>query len=598
MVEEASKEKQKLEDSKESAANKLSEGALCGEFYVGEEKKVRFSKGNLQFNAVQGTHKTADGKELPGTWRFAEHQWDTIGEGNNNISENYDGWIDLFRWGTSGWDSGAKCYQPWSVYDKNKSDQPWDDYFSSGERINHLTEAFVKCDWGVYNAISNGGDAPEQWRTLTAQEWYYLLKHNKWSVVTIDRKLCFLLIPENVSGLLEVSTGDEKISYFKMSDFESNTLTVEQFKRYEEQGVVALPFGGVRGPKSSYGDGGVAYYWSVSSSDDYAKYAKGFRLKRVEHGLEDGGFILFQCGCSVRLVQNVEYKRKAESPIKRVASTLCEGAICGEFYIGENKKVRFSKGNLQFNAVQGTHKTADGKELPGVWRFAEHQWDIIGNNNEKTSKTYDGFVDLFGWGTSGWNSGAKYYQPWSWFPEKGYGRDSYNLTGVCENADWGRYNAISNGGDEPGKWRVLKDLEWRYLKKHNRWSMGTIDGMMCFLLIPEKVTDLVVLSDIGDEYHFDKSYFKEKKYESNTFTAEQFKKFEDQGVVALPCGGGRYGTSVGYVGSYGGYWSSSVNNVDLDDACEFCFGSTDGIFHYNFYRRSHGKSVRLVQDVL
>ena len=95
------KEKRKSEDLEEGGANELSGGALCGEFYIGYNKMVRFSKGNLQFNAVQGTHKTADGKVLPGTWRFAEHQWDTIGEGNKESSETYDGFVDFFCWGTS-----------------------------------------------------------------------------------------------------------------------------------------------------------------------------------------------------------------------------------------------------------------------------------------------------------------------------------------------------------------------------------------------------------------------------------------------------------------------------------------------------------------
>ena len=66
---------------------------------------MRFSKGNLQFNAVQGTHKRADGTYAQGTWRFAEHQYDYIGQSNDNRSATYPEWIDLFCWGTSGYNN-------------------------------------------------------------------------------------------------------------------------------------------------------------------------------------------------------------------------------------------------------------------------------------------------------------------------------------------------------------------------------------------------------------------------------------------------------------------------------------------------------------
>lgn len=46
------------------------------------------SPGNLQYQASTGI------------WRFAEHQYDYIGSGNENISTSYSGWIDLFGWGT------------------------------------------------------------------------------------------------------------------------------------------------------------------------------------------------------------------------------------------------------------------------------------------------------------------------------------------------------------------------------------------------------------------------------------------------------------------------------------------------------------------
>ena len=59
-----------------------------GGFSVSAAKQVTFSKGNLQYNPAN--------KE----WRFAPSQLDYVGDANTNISPIYNGWIDLFGWGT------------------------------------------------------------------------------------------------------------------------------------------------------------------------------------------------------------------------------------------------------------------------------------------------------------------------------------------------------------------------------------------------------------------------------------------------------------------------------------------------------------------
>ena len=59
-----------------------------GNFSVSSSKKVTFAPGNLQYHAVNNQ------------WRFAQHQSDTVGLSNENIEPDYDGWIDLFGWGT------------------------------------------------------------------------------------------------------------------------------------------------------------------------------------------------------------------------------------------------------------------------------------------------------------------------------------------------------------------------------------------------------------------------------------------------------------------------------------------------------------------
>ncbi len=150
------------------------------------------------------------------------------------------------------------------------------------------------------------------------------------------------------------------------------------------------------------------------------------------------------------------------------------GALPGEFSISATKKVRFSKGNLQFNPMAGTHLCADGTYKQGIWRFAEHQYDYVGfcdgnrvgntyNENSELScntwsKTYDGWIDLFGWGVTGYN-GVEVWESLEVWGNK------YSGEGNLDNTyyDWGKYNAISNGGNQPGLWRTLSKEEWNYL---------------------------------------------------------------------------------------------------------------------------------------
>ena len=250
------------------------------------------------------------------------------------------------------------------------------------------------------------------------------------------------------------------------------------------------------------------------------------------------------------------------------------------FKVSDTKSVYFSQGNLQFNAMQGTHKTADGN-AKGTWRFAENQYDVIGRENKNVDYAYNGWIDLFKWGTSG-----AVYQPWD---------------GPCAswtaNEDWGVYNAISNGGDEPNKWRTLTTSEWQYLFKNNKWTFGYInDGTnsyLCFMLIPETFTapegtTVTVVSTTTSSTSA--SAFVPL---ANNYTTEQFASLEQLGVVALPCGGSRSGSSMSDVGTDGHYWSSSAYDSEL--AYEFYFYSTRVYSDYSNIRFD-GMSVRLVQD--
>ena len=118
----------------------VGDGMLKGEFSVSPEKKVRFSKGNLQCLITDVATKTV-------VWNFASTQYEAIGSGNSAIGAANTNAIDLFGWGTSGWESGAVAYQPYSFSTTNS------DYWPGGDAKNNLTGTCMKADWGRNNPI-------------------------------------------------------------------------------------------------------------------------------------------------------------------------------------------------------------------------------------------------------------------------------------------------------------------------------------------------------------------------------------------------------------------------------------------------------------
>ena len=261
-----------------------------------------------------------------------------------------------------------------------------------------------------------------------------------------------------------------------------------------------------------------------------------------------------------------------------------QGIINGAFTINASgDQVYFSQGNLQYQASTNT------------WQFAEHQYDYVGSANSSISQNNSGWIDLFGWGTSGYNHGANAYQPWStstsYSDYYAYGNWQYNLYDQNGQADWG-YNAISNGGNtENSGWRTLTKPEWAYVIDTRstpsgiRYAKATVNGVNGVVLLPDNWTaSIYALNNTngGD-------------YTSNTITAADWTNvLEANGAVFLPAAGNRYRTSVDDVGSYGYYWSASYYNSNSAYIMNFDSGylyASDSYYKYRYY----GRSVRLVR---
>ena len=293
------------------------DGARGGGFTINKYgDKVQFARGNLQFNAMQGTHLRADGTTAKGTWRFAEEQYDYIGEGNQNISETYDGWIDNFGWATSGWDNTANDpyainFQPWSstrIYDPdnkfNTYGYGWSGSKSDSKYFHYDETGYSWFDWGVYNAISNGGNQPNLWRSLTQEEWWYIRVGRENAeklrgLATIEGVRGLMLFPDDV-----VPDGTFR-TYIKLWD-SGNQFSLEEWRQLERKGVVFLPASGLEGTSNI---NSVGYYWLQDRFDNEKAYAAIFLLAGIDAETDVRAYRK-----SVRLVQPYEAPVLVEAP--------------------------------------------------------------------------------------------------------------------------------------------------------------------------------------------------------------------------------------------------------------------------------------------
>ena len=539
------------------------DGGSLKTFSVSDTKAVKFSRGNLQYNAAQDK------------WRFAPRQYTMQCSNNDNASEDYDGWIDLFGYGTSGWESGAENYQPWNNGVETGYHGFIDDYTEDG-----IVGDNAYADWGVYNKISNGGNREMQWRTLTHNEWVYLLgnsakRNGKYGLATLNGFFKGMVILPDEWTLPNGLTFTSGYA----NEYATNRYTMNEWHRMEAAGAVFLPAAGER-----WGETGNAFnydgcYWSSTPGETFGGWNSATYLYFMLDTVGMWGAAGYQAN-SVRLVRDNR---------PDMGSFSYDGASKKTFSVSSSKRVSFSRGNLQYNAAENK------------WRFATQQFAFVGDSNANISSSYNGWIDLFGWGTSGWNSGATAYQPWStretdqWYQP---GNSGYNnLSGEYANADWGVYNRISNGGNKAGQWRTLTKDEWEYLigdnaQRSGKYGLATINGAS------KSYTGLVLLPDdwtLPSGVTFTAGYA--NSFTTNTYTMVQWKKMEAAGAIFLPAAGLRGDTDVTFVGTYGEYWSSTYYNESQAWEAIF-FDNLSGIVSVNMdvYYRGEGLSVRLVKD--
>ena len=215
--------------------------AGIGVFSVSADKEVTFSKGNLQY--TQSTD----------IWSFAENQYDYLGEANIAIDADVlADKVDLFGWSTATPNFGVST---------STSDS---DYSGS----------FV--DWGT-NKIGN--DAHNTWRTLTYNEWEYLLNNRPNAsslkgVAQVNGVNGLILLPDNWICPAGITFKSGFHSSYGVDYYATyQTFTADQWSKLETAGAVFLPASGYRSGAKVSSVQYVGFYCSATEYDgDFAAY--------------------------------------------------------------------------------------------------------------------------------------------------------------------------------------------------------------------------------------------------------------------------------------------------------------------------------------
>ena len=252
-------------------------------------KKVRFSPGNLQAVFTD---------EYSCKWQFAPTQYSYIGNATANTAVDDNrvttaGTVDLFGW--VGYNSVL------AAYGINNSQYNGNYGYTSGEAL--------KSDWGeAANEVNSGQGlgGHNDWRTLTKNEWVYMLNNRsttsgvRYAKATVNSVNGVILLPDNWSTSYHSLNSTNTAN----ADYTTNNITLSDWgSDFEAHGAVFLPAAGCRDGTSVNYDGSHGYYWSSTSheSTEYNAYSVLFFSSNMNPQDETQ----MHYGGSVRLVRYV-----------------------------------------------------------------------------------------------------------------------------------------------------------------------------------------------------------------------------------------------------------------------------------------------------
>ena len=268
-------------------------------------KKILISQGNLQYNTTSHV------------WRFAPNQYDTLVTSKEYYYDNSNHWIALFGWGTSG--SSIAPYELSARPNGTRTDSMYA-YYGAETDIDG-----TNYDWGIYNAIQNGGNVANYWRTLTRSECNILFntaaatpRTSVMSNSLSDGAMYLLARVNNIRGIVlfpdvfpltpaEVTIGGT-VNYntFKYNNPYQATIDLDNWRKMEAAGAVFLPATNyIRSTGTAYNPSSTMYalfYWTTTHSGTTGAYNIYISNQYFNYfnNYEPRGTM-----CAVRLVHNV-----------------------------------------------------------------------------------------------------------------------------------------------------------------------------------------------------------------------------------------------------------------------------------------------------
>ncbi|MCQ2309587.1 MAG: hypothetical protein MJZ78_06370 [Bacteroidales bacterium] len=427
---------------------------------------------------------------------------------------------------------------------------------------------------------------------------------------------------------MQLKGGNTEASKLKSIVFTSATSNLS--------GDISVTFDGEGNPTfNAIAGDGASKTMTVLFGDGLQLTAEAAQCVYIPLAKINGGDLTVRFDCANGIY--VEKKLTATSAFDAVNNML----DCGEvevkavpvFSVSATTTVFFSPGNLQYlgQAEEG-HK----------WRFAEHQWDYMGDgpntttgNKGNVDLTSLGYLagmyntgsgtagpsetdadkaaarDLFGWGCTGYQdtrtSSETEYQPYSTANRnKYYGPygKTYELS-VEYKSDWGCNTIYCGDIETEAGWYTLSKAEWTYLfntrttnttglPNLSRYAMVKVNGVKGLLIFPDIFAwDETKMGTAPDKVNCYVDY-------PISYTVSEFTEQEKAGVIFLPAVGYRYyssGNKFSQVGVSVCYWSRSVFYQDSDSySSKLAFSSAE----FNCDKKAgryNGNSVRLVRNV-
>ena len=307
------------------------EGTVNGLFTVNDSgKKVYFSKGNLQ--AVFSEAGSMIDKPSICTWKFADNQ--LIYVGNSAANTSIDGYghvsaagtVDLF--GRSAFDANneeelkANAYGICNVV--SSTDVNWRRYYGS-QNVSNVV------DWGTVFGASS------PWRTLTKDEWIWLLgpvyngalldpgfncrvtstvnevENARFAPLKVDNYYGIIIFPDTFTYPSEVTTPINNINKKEVTWSKITSLTASDWAALEAAGAVFLTIGGRRDnsrtdpildyPGYDY-NARQGYYWAGNAIGAYISFGGEVHNEFGSWVLNNDAGCKEYFGQSVRLVRN------------------------------------------------------------------------------------------------------------------------------------------------------------------------------------------------------------------------------------------------------------------------------------------------------